>query len=98
MTTAKRALALSLLVLMTAPALLAESARDLYVAALAREKDVRAAMAPDDAPVTTLADVRALVAAYETIVKRFPASGYSDNALWQAGRLSADAFERFGQL
>ena len=26
-----------------------------------------------------------------------PASGYSDNALWQAGRLSIDAFLRFGQ-
>jgi N-acetylmuramoyl-L-alanine amidase len=31
------------------------------------------------------------------MVREHPASGYSDNALWQAGRLSLDAFERFGQ-
>ena len=42
-------------------------------------------------------DVRAVVAAYQEIVRLYPASGYSDNALWQAGRLSIDAFLRFGQ-
>ncbi len=45
-----------------------------------------------------LADVRAVVAAYETVVRLYPASGYCDNALWQAGRLSLDAFARFGQV
>ena len=35
--------------------------------------------------------------AYEAIVAQYPASGYSDNALWQAGHLALDAFWRFGQ-
>src|SRR5439155_10957671 len=89
---------LALAVLIAAPALRAESARDLFTAALAREQTVRTALAADDSEPTMLVDVRAVVAAYEAIVKRFPASGYSDNALWQGGRLSLDAFLRFGQL
>ena len=40
----------------------------------------------------TLTAVRAVVAAYEAVVRHYPASGYSDNALWQAGRLALDAF------
>ena len=52
--------------------------------------------APDAAPAV-LGDVRAAVAGYEAVVRHYPASGYSDNALWQAGRLSLDAFARFGQ-
>ena len=43
-------------------------------------------------PASVDADVRALVDAYQEIVRRFPTSGYSDNALWQAGVLSIDAF------
>ena len=31
------------------------------------------------------------------LVRQYPASGYSDDALWQAGVLALDAFERFGQ-
>jgi N-acetylmuramoyl-L-alanine amidase len=69
----------------------------LYVAALAREQTSRLAFAPDDAAPTTLVEVRAVVALYEAIAKRFPASGYTDNALWQAGRLSLDVFLKFGQ-
>ena len=34
--------------------------------------------------------------AYEDIARRFPRSGYSDNALWQAAVLAADAFWQFG--
>src|SRR5262249_24887652 len=34
---------------------------------------------------------------YEAVVRRYPASGYSDNALWNAGRLALDAFARFNQ-
>jgi N-acetylmuramoyl-L-alanine amidase len=41
--------------------------------------------------------VRTVVASYEAIVRQHPASSYSDNALWQAGRLALEAFERFGR-
>ena len=77
----------------------ASTAQEMYLAAMAREQTVRAAFAQEDpdAAGNVAADVRAVVAAYQEIVKMYPASGYSDNALWQAGRLSVDAFLRFGQ-
>ena len=71
--------------------------RSMYNNAMAREQKVRAALSAPDAAPAVLSDVRAVVAAYEAIVRHYPASGYSDNALWQAGRLSLDAFARFGQ-
>ena len=70
---------------------------DLYVAAMARERAIRATFTGTPAAETALADVHAIVTAYQTLVRRFPASGYSDNALWQAGRLELDAFTRFGE-
>jgi len=78
-------------------AVAAPPVRTMYTAALAREQTVRAALAAPDAAPAVLADVRTVVAAYEAVVRQYPASGYSDNALWQAGQLSLDAFARFGQ-
>ena len=37
-----------------------------------------------------------VVADYETLVRQYPLSAYSDDALWFAGWLSLDAFEKFG--
>ena len=70
---------------------------DLYVAAIARERAVRATFAGTPAPEAALKDIHAIVTAYQTLVRRFPASGYSDDALWQAGRLELDTFTRFGE-
>src|SRR5438128_7045059 len=72
----------------------AATPQEMYLAAMAREQAVRVSMADEDAPATA-AEVRAVVAAYREIVRLYPASGYSDNALWQGGRLSLDAFFRF---
>jgi N-acetylmuramoyl-L-alanine amidase len=72
--------------------------RSMYNEAMAREQKVRAALSAPEAAPALLGDVRAVVAAYEAVVRHYPASGYSDNALWQAGRLSLDAFARFGQV
>jgi N-acetylmuramoyl-L-alanine amidase len=69
----------------------------MYDNAMAREQSVRAALSAPDVAPSVLSDLRAVVAAYESVVRHYPASGYSDNALWQAGRLSLDAFARFGQ-
>lgn len=76
----------------------ASTAHEMYAAAMAREETVRAALGQKegDVDVSVAADARAVVAAYQEIVRLFPASGYSDNALWQAGRLSIDVFLRFG--
>ncbi len=72
-------------------------ARTLYTDALAREQSVRAAMTAENATAAVLDDVRAVVAAYEAVMQTYPKSGYSDNALWQAGVLALDAFTQFGQ-
>ncbi len=81
-----------------AVSVLAEEAdHDLYVAAMARERAIRATFAGTPAPQAALRDIHAIVTAYQTLVRRFPASGYSDDALWQAGKLELDAFARFGE-
>src|SRR6266545_2136717 len=73
------------------PALAAQNARDMYNSAMAQERIVR-----DDAAKPTLVQMRRIVAAYESLVRKHPASAYCDNALWQAANLAALAFERFG--
>jgi N-acetylmuramoyl-L-alanine amidase len=51
---------------------------------------------PGDATIALLRRVRLAVGEYEAMAEKFPRSGYSDNALWQAAVLSADAFWQFG--
>ncbi len=75
-----------------------ETDHDLYVAALARERTARATLTSTQTPTESLTEIRSVVGAYQALVRRYPASGYSDNALWQAGRLSLDAFSRFGEV
>src|SRR6185503_20150564 len=86
-----------LCVLYSTTAFAVPPARTMYTEALAEEQTVRAALAAPDAAPDVLADVHVVVKAYEIVVARYPASGYGDNALWQAGRLSLDAFLQFGQ-
>jgi N-acetylmuramoyl-L-alanine amidase len=69
----------------------AQPPRELYARALERDRTVR-----DARHEATLRELRAAVAAYERVVRRYPASGYSDNALWQGSELSRLAWERFG--
>jgi N-acetylmuramoyl-L-alanine amidase len=76
---------------------LAAPVRTMYVEAMAREGAVRAMLADESASDSVLKSVRAVVTSYEAIVRRHPTSSYCDNALWQAGRLSLDAFQRFGE-
>ncbi|MEP6917466.1 MAG: N-acetylmuramoyl-L-alanine amidase [Acidobacteriota bacterium] len=70
----------------------ATTARDMYTRALERERALRNA---DKKP--TLEQMRNVVNAYDRLVRKFPASGYSDNALWQAGNLALLAYERFAE-
>jgi len=70
---------------------------DLFVAAMARERAVRGTLAGTPAPEAALKAVHSVVTAYQALVRRFPASGYSDDALWRAGRLEIDAFARFDE-
>jgi N-acetylmuramoyl-L-alanine amidase len=82
----------------------AQTAETLYTRMMEREVELRKALdlapqlqaqPPGDASAL-LFRLRTTVAAYEDIAKKYPRSGYSDNALWQAAVLSADAFWQFG--
>src|SRR5437764_437386 len=92
-----RTLTLVVAALAAQTAYAAAPARTMYMETLAREQAVRAVLTADGALATILTDVRAVVASYESLVAHYPASGYSDNALWQAGCLSLDAYARFRQ-
>jgi N-acetylmuramoyl-L-alanine amidase len=71
------------------------SVEALYADVKAKEKAVRTALADPAVTAAVLKAVRTVVADYEALVRRFPASAYSDDALWFAGWLSIDAFARF---
>jgi N-acetylmuramoyl-L-alanine amidase len=68
----------------------AQSAERLYREALAREQTLRVAPDPE------VSEYRSLIRAYEAVVRGYPRSGYSDNALWQAAGLARDLHERAG--
>ncbi len=72
--------------------------RAMFVEARQKEQAVRAALADPAVSATVLKSVRRTVASYESVVRRYPTSSYSDDALWQAGRLALDVFGRFGDV
>jgi N-acetylmuramoyl-L-alanine amidase len=74
-----------------APTVTADSARTLYTRALSRERTLR-----DATTKPSLRDLRRAIEAYESLVRRHPASAYCDNALWQGANLALLAFDRFG--
>lgn len=92
-----------LLVLLGATSASAQSARTRYESALSREPEVRRlidstrANAASAARASVDRRVKQVVTAYDAIVRRYPTSGYSDNALAQAGGLYEALFERFGR-
>jgi N-acetylmuramoyl-L-alanine amidase len=75
-----------------------QTARARYESALEREAAVRALL-KDDGASTPSAQLTAqfgrVVTSFESIVRRFPTSGYADNALFQAASLADSAYEKF---
>ncbi len=72
-------------------------ARELFLAAQAREAPIRQALAASPpGPPPTRDAMRQVVAAYRQVVLRFPTSGYCDDALWFGAQLSAEVFSRYG--
>ncbi len=69
-----------------------ESAEAVFAEVLVRERGLRE---PGDHP--TLSDLRAVIAEYEAIVRRFPQSDFDDNALWQGSGLAIKAFDLYRQ-
>ena len=89
----RRLFAVALLVGLSTTPVAGATAEQEYSAALARERALQGATGPEG-----LSELRAAMAEYEEIVRRFPGSGYSDNALWQAAGLALVAYERYREL
>lgn len=81
----------------------APTARERYETAQRREAEARAAVdrvapaAASEELDRVVRPARRVVADYEGVVRRFPTSGYSDNALLQAATLSQHLYARFGR-
>jgi N-acetylmuramoyl-L-alanine amidase len=76
----------------------AQTARTRYETALARGAAIKQELHAGDGATPALAtQARSVIAAYEALVRRYPISGYSDNALFNAAELAAASYERFGQ-
>ena len=80
------ALALTLLAPVTAAA---QTAAVLYQRAQTREADARTS--------PTVTALRAAATAYETVVRRYPKSGFCDDALWNGAQAARLAWEKFQQ-
>lgn len=79
----------------SAPADAQVTARAMYSTLQGREQAVRRALDAGRSERAVRRDIRSVIAGYEGLVGRFPRSGYSDNALWQAAFLAADSYARY---
>lgn len=77
----------------------AQTARERYQSAIERDEKVRASMANDAeaTPADVLSQASKVINSFEVLVRRFPTSGYADNALWQAASLADAAFRKFNR-
>jgi N-acetylmuramoyl-L-alanine amidase len=78
----------------------AQTARQRYEAALERDGKVRAQLTSTRASTPSRAfalELARTITAFEQIVRRFPTSGYCDNALFQAASLADTAYEKFNR-
>ena len=70
----------------------------MFADASQKEQAVRATLSDPAAAAVVLKSVHQTIASYDALVRRYPTSAYSDDALWMAGRLALDAFARFGRV
>jgi N-acetylmuramoyl-L-alanine amidase len=77
----------------------AQTARERYESALEREQQVRALLSSAGAPAQeVIAKARQAMTSFELLVRRFPTSGYADNALFQAASLAESAYGKFNRV
>ena len=73
-----------------------QTAKERFEAAQQRDEAVRVLLTnlPDSPPPADLAkQVKQVMTSFEVVVRRFPTSGYADNALWQAANLADAAYQ-----
>ena len=78
----------------------AQDARERYQSAMERDAEVRTAIEQTTGTAAAgdlLARAGKVMTSFEVIVRRFPASGYADNALWQAASLADAAYRKFNR-
>jgi N-acetylmuramoyl-L-alanine amidase len=87
--------AASVLVLSTSA--FAQTARERYEAASSRDEKVRILLSStgEAQPAEVIAQATKVANSFEALVRRFPTSGYADNALWQAASLTDATYQRF---
>jgi len=73
------------------------TAQMLYEQAFALEHVLRGDLAAEDGSPALARRLRDIIVAYEGVVRRYPQSGYCDNALWQAAGLASEAVRRWSQ-
>ena len=66
--------------------------RQLYERAMMREAAVRTKLEAARPSAAVLAEARRIAQSYESLALTHPTSGYSDNAFWQAARLTSDVY------
>jgi N-acetylmuramoyl-L-alanine amidase len=93
----RRLITLTLAVVLAASASAAAqtTAKALYARAQSRELAARKAIDAGRPADVVRKDIARTIASYETVVAKYPRSAYSDNALWQAGMLSASSYARY---
>ena len=78
----------------------AQTARARYVAAVERDEKIRVQLTDvkvKTPAATLLTQAARVMTAFEAIVRRFPTSGYADDALYQAASLADAAYQRFNR-
>ena len=78
----------------------AQTAKARYEAATERDERVRILLTnfTDQTPPSDLVkQVTQVMTAFESIVRRFPTSGYADNALWHAASLADSTYQRLNR-
>ena len=92
------ALVIAMALVVSVPAQ-AQTARQRFESAIERGEKVRASLASDAeaTPADVVAQAGKVMNLFEALVRRFPTSGYADNALWQAASLADAAFQKFNR-
>jgi N-acetylmuramoyl-L-alanine amidase len=77
-----------------------QTAKARFEAATAKDEKVRVLLTnftDKTPPADLVTQVSQVMTSFEAIVRRFPASGYADNALWHAASLADAAYQRFNR-
>lgn len=88
------------IVLAVSAAASAQTAKVRYEAAAEREARVRTQLADEASAAPSpgfFTQVAQAITSFESIVRRFPASGYADNALWQAASLADAVYQKYNR-